>query len=100
MKLSEIKSFVAEGAVKQAYQNLLDAVAKEYKLDDDDTIEAIAQYLLGDEGKNDDAYEFLYHFYSANGEMPYEAQKARGMDPQNWVSDHTSDIFAKYTKGL
>jgi hypothetical protein len=88
-----------EGAVKDAIVELQDVVRNEYSLDDDEMVERITDWIIvGEDDKK--VTEFLYDFYSKNGEMPYGVQKARDGDPTSWLADHVSGVFSKQLKAL
>lgn len=92
MKLSELKN-IPESKMAEKHQDLQDAIANEYNLEDNDPmIQKIIGWLHNDDDEKVD--EFMMDHYL--DEMPYGTQKARTGDPKNWIADHVSHIFHKY----
>ena len=89
MKLSELK-IIGESKMAERHQELQDAIADEYNLEDNDPmISKIIEWL--NNGDPEGVQDFLYdHYYD---EMPYGVKTD---DPSNWLADHVSAIFKKY----
>ena len=45
-------------------------------------------------GFSDELFDFLYSYYSSQGEMPYGIMKARDGCPYDWVADKVIATFA------
>ena len=90
MKLSDIRP-LTEGAVKDLHQDLLDAIADEFKLDDSDPmIQKIAAYLI-DDAEDEAVDDFLQDHFE-------EAQRAS--DPKNWIANKMERLFSKETSAI